>query len=144
MDGIEFFPVTWYRAGESPHRVLIRLRLRGSDRLDLHQRPMDFRPGGERVRERWDFFNSRAFHDLLSRVFTVPFTSANDYLVDGYDTVHEGVTVFHGKVIPNAPTGPAPSWNEMRLLVTDSDPQYFCVGLTFPVDSEDRKEGPAP
>lgn len=127
--------------GKPPRKAVIRLRLYGSERLELRPRPPDFRPGGDRMNERWDFFGRAAFHALLVKVFHLPFETPGGFLVGGRDTKYEGVRVFHGTIRsrdweshrrgPNAPRNPQHWWDEMRLLVTDSDPQYFCVSVVL-------------
>ena len=62
-------------------------------------------------------------------------------MLDGSDSTYAGVRVFHGEVrsqewvtARKAKTTAAPKhwWDTMGLLVTDSDPQYFCVSICFP------------
>ena len=136
--GINVLPLTWHRKEESPRRAYIRLRLHGSERLELGRRPEDFTRSSK---DFGAFFNRDAFHSLLSKVFRVPFESLDDFLVDGFDTEYEDVRVFHGTIRSHnwqmhrrdadAPRDPPHWWDEMRLLVTDSDPQYFCIQIVM-------------
>ncbi len=135
--GIDVLPLTWHRKEESPRRAYIRLRLHGSERLELGQRPEDFTRSSK---DFGAFFNRDAFHSLLSKVFRVPFESLDDFLVDGFDTEYEGVRVFHGQIRSrdrvtqlreDRSQKPLHWWDEMRLLVTDSDPQYFCIQIVM-------------
>lgn len=136
IDGIEVLPRILYAPGP-PKYASIRLRLHGHERLVLKPRPGDFdEPGGRRK-----FFDSAAFHNLLTKVFRAPFESSEDWFTDGYDTTYEGVRLFHGQIVSrewgiprrasNTDRTPPHWWDQMRLLVTDSDPQYFCVSIVL-------------
>jgi len=124
--------------GGSPRYAMIRLRLHGDERIGLRRTPADTDTAAS---ERFDFFDRDAFHELLAGVFQVPFESSEDFVVDGFDTTCEGVRVFHGLIRsrewethrrePEAPKRPPHWWDEMRLFVTDSDPQYFCVRIVL-------------
>jgi len=133
IGSIDFLPITLY-GSTAPTSVFFRLRLHGNDRIEIRPRPEDFsfRPHRQDL-----FFDPGAFFALLSKVFRVPFGSPDGMLTDGSDSDYEGVRVFHGKILsrewavvgkgPDAPKSPPHWWDEMRLLVTDSDPQYLCV-----------------
>ncbi len=150
IGSIDVLPRTLYRKKTSRNAV-VRLRLRGDERLQIRPRPPDFGPGGDRMNNKWDFFNRDAFYTLLVSVFCIPFDSRDDFSVIGYDTVYEGVRVFHGKIRSrdrmtqfraNKSSVPAHWWDEMRLFVTDSDPQYFCVQIALSEsDLSGRKRG---
>ena len=136
VDGIEVLPRV-RRSTQAPKGMLIRLRLHGDERLVLKPRPADFVRAGVLADNFGDFFDKAAFHALLAKVFRVPFESPEDFLVDGYDTeITAGARVFTGKIrsrdrvtqLKADRWAESPHWwDEMRLLVTDSDPQYFCV-----------------
>jgi hypothetical protein len=88
---------------------------------------------------------------LITKVFRVPFQSLEDFVVDGYDAEYEGVRVFHGEIRSRERSTqlradrsqrPAHWWDEMRLLVTDSDPQYFCVQITLRDGDVAGRSGP--
>ena len=142
VNGIEVLPYTTYYEDNTAKGILVRLRLGGKRRLILKaRRPADFLESGG-LRDNFShFFETGSFHALLTNVFRVPFLSPDDMAVVGFDAQHEGVRVFHGKILsrdwyrhrigPNAKAGPAHWWDEMRLLVTDSDPQYFCVQIAL-------------
>jgi hypothetical protein len=137
-NGVEFMPLM-SRRWAYPNRAVIRLRLYGDDRLTIRPRP----PGDDSNRPgaRHSFFDREAFHALLTSVFQVPFATTEDWLVDGRDGEPAGVRVFHGTIRsrdwemhrrdPGAPAKPPHWWDEMRLLVTESDPQYFCVEIVL-------------
>jgi len=137
---IEVLPVKWHRAGRSRKDALIRLRIHGAERLELGQRPKGYTRS---VKDSPAFFNPDAFHLLLTKILRVPFESPDDFLVDGYDTDYArspGVRVFHGEIRSrersaqlraDRSAAPAHWWDEMRLFVTDSEPQYFCVQITL-------------
>lgn len=136
IGGVEVLPRVLY-APKPPQYADIRLRLHGDERLELGRRPDDFT---RTTKDFGAFFNRNAFHALLVKVFRVPFESLDDFVVDGYDTEYEGVRVFHGQIRsrerstrlrPDRSQPPRHWWDEMRLLVTDSDPQYFCVQVVF-------------
>lgn len=134
VGSIELLPLSWHRTPPS-RGVLVRLRLHGDERLELGQRPENFTRSAKDFEA---FFNRSAFHALLVKVFRVPFDSPDDFLVSGFDTEYEGVRVFHGQIRSRQRSTqlradrsqkPAHWWDEMRLLVTDSAPQYFCVQI---------------
>jgi hypothetical protein len=136
VKGIEVLPRTTFYVGKLTIGALIRLRLHGDERLVLKPRPEDLLARGARGK----FFDRTAFHGLLTKVFRVPFETSEDWLTDGFDATYEGVRVFHGKIVSrewaavfraDRSRTPAHWWDEMRLLVTDSDPQYFCVSIAL-------------
>jgi hypothetical protein len=138
LNGIDVLPQIKHGT-RFQNRAAIRLRLYGDDRLTIRPRP----PGDawDRPGATLNFFDREAFHDLVTSVFQVPFETTEDWLVDGYDADHAGVRVFHGTIRsrnwemhrrdPDAPRNPPHWWHEMRLLVTESDPQYFCVEIVL-------------
>ena len=135
--GIGVLPLTWYRQEGSPGRAYIRLCLHGDDRLKLGLRPQEFTRSSK---DFGAFFDRNAFHALLTTVFRLPFDSLDDFLVDGYDAEYEGVRVFHGQIRSrdrslkrraNRSESPVHWWEEMQILVTDSDPQYFCIQVVM-------------
>ncbi|UCC32250.1 MAG: hypothetical protein JSU86_08195, partial [Phycisphaerales bacterium] len=79
---IDVLPYLQYQI-EPPRSAQIRLRLHGDERLELFPRPPEFRPGGDRMREQWDFFDPRVFHELFTKVFGVPFEKPDDYFIRG-------------------------------------------------------------
>lgn len=144
-EGIDVVPLMWQR--QQPRKtVVIRLRLHGDDRLAIRPRPQDRHAPGSRR----DFFEPEAFDELFTSVFRVPFETTEDWFVDGYDAEYEGVRVFHGYVVAGPRKRPwvggddAPQqwWEQMRLLVTDSDPQYFCVEIILRAGDELPNESP--
>jgi len=138
LNGIDVLPQIKHGT-RFQNRAAIRLRLYGDDRLTIRPRP----PGddGDRPGAMRNFFDREAFHDLLTSVFQVPFETTEDWLVDGRDGEPAGVRVFHGTIRsrdwemhrrePEAPSNPLRWWDEIRLLVTESDPQYFCVEIVL-------------
>ncbi len=139
VGSIEVLPLTWHRVPPS-RGVLIRLRLHGDERLVLKPRPTDFVRAGVLADNFGDFFDKTAFHAFLTKVFRIPFKSPDELLLDGYAREYRGVGVFHGKIRSRERSTqlradrsqePLHWWDEMRLLVTDSDPQYFCVQITL-------------
>jgi len=131
VNDIDVLPMSEAFRARPMRGVSIRLRLHGDQRLTLRPRPENFgAPEGRRA-----FFDRAALHDLLTRVFRVPFEASDDWFTDGYDAEYEGVRVFHGYIVaaerarvwPGGDNPPQHWWEQMRLLVTDSDPQYFCV-----------------
>ena len=95
---------------------------------------------------------TRSTHRVLTRsdqAFRAPFDSPDNFRVEGYDAEYEGVRVLHGgirsrelsmQLRAERSQRPRHWWDEMRLLVTDSDPQYFCVRVTL--REEDNLEAP--
>jgi hypothetical protein len=135
IDGMDVLPRMQY-GPTAPKKVVIRLRLYGDDRLTIRPRPQDWDALGARR----EFFDRAVLHEFLTSVFRVPFESSDDFLVEGYDAEYEGVRVFHGKIwsrdwwvehFAEKSRKPSHWWDEMRLLVTDSDPQYFCVEIVL-------------
>ncbi len=125
---------------KSPTGALIRLRLHGSERLDVRWRSKHPEVlSGSTEWEKWEFFDKVALHSFLTKVFRVPFGTPHDLVIDGYDTQYEGVAVFHGTILSggrrhvwtSGDHAPQHWWDQMRLFVTDSDPQYFCVQITL-------------
>ncbi len=122
-------------------RAVIRLRVHADERLVVRPRPANFMRAGVLADNFGDFFDKAAFHALLTKVFRVPFESPDELLLDGYAREYEAARVFHGKIRsrdwevarkqPDAAQSPPHWWDEMRLLVTDSDPQYFCVQIVL-------------
>jgi hypothetical protein len=143
---IDVLPRIPFELGKAPRGALIRLRLYGEERLELHPRPREFHQPGERR----GFFDQRAFHGLLTKAFRVPFRSTDDWFSDGYDATYEGVRVFHGHIVARergrvwvgGDNPPQHWWEQMRLLVTDSDPQYFCVEIALRPEDAVEGEGP--
>jgi hypothetical protein len=139
---IEVLPLTWHEQERPLQTALLRFRLRGGDRLELKARPAEFRRAGIRADNFGDFFDKAAFHAFLTRILRVPFATSDDLMMDGSDATYEGVHVFHGRIVsrewgPTWQRSPekqiAPNWwDEMRFLVTDSDPQYVCIQLKNP------------
>lgn len=140
VGGVQILPFARHGANP-PQSVLLRLRLHGDERLVVKPRPADFVRAGVLADNFGDFFDKAAFHALLSKVFRVPFETPDELLLDGYAREYEGARVFHGKIrsrdweVARKQRDPAQSpphwWDEMRLLVTDSDPQYFCVSVVL-------------
>lgn len=143
-EGVEVLPRMFLSDGDESV-IWLRLQLHGDDRLAIRQRPPSFvrsNPKSFGV-----FFDPTRFHALISSVLLVPFRTPADYVVDGFDTTYEGVRVFHGRIRSTAFAGddgrratakrPDHWWDEMRLFVTDSDPQYFCLEVELR-DSEVR------
>jgi len=140
IDGIEVLPRTPNMV-DRPARTTIRLRLHGAERLVIEPRPAKFVPAGVYGDNFGDFFDKAAFHRLLGNVLRVPFAAPSDLMLEGYDTEEEGVRVFVGKIrsrqwtlasrTPSRSRTPPHWWDEMPLLVTDSDPQYFCVSIVL-------------
>ena len=140
IGGIEVLPRT-PNIVDRPTRAVIRLRLHGAERLTLKPRPPEFIRAGVYADNFGDFFDKAAFHRLLTKVLRIPFAAPTDLMLDGYDAEHEGVRVFVGKIrsrewdlarkTPNPDRTPPHWWDEMQLLVTDSDPQYFCVSIVL-------------
>jgi len=136
---IQVLPRTLYANGR-PNGCLIRLRFHGEQRLEIGPRPADF--VDPVVMGRTQFFDRTAFDDLLTRILRVPFEITDDWVVTGYDATYEGVRVFHGYLVARdrgrvwvgGENPPRHWWEQMRLLVTDSDPQYFCVQITLGED----------
>jgi hypothetical protein len=104
------------------------------------------------MNERWDFFDSDAFHGLLTRMFRVPFESRQDYFIRGYvRQITPDVRVFTGRIRSrdhvarlreDGSAAPAHWWDGMRLLVTDSDPQYIFVWIGLGEGDELELETP--
>lgn len=126
--------------------ITIRLRIHGAQRLELRPRPVDFVRSGPLADNFRDFFDREAFHNLLTQVFRVPYRSADEYTVDGFDTSYVDVRAFHGRLFSIERAAewrkdragiepPQHWWEEMILFMTDTDPQYFC--LTIPVSRND-------
>jgi len=132
---IELLPLGLYER-EGPLRSLyLRVRLRGKECLQLGSRPEDFTRS---AKDFGAFFAPDAFHALLTKLLRVPFESPDDFLVSGFDTGYDGVRVYHGELVSreywrrrldDKLATPAHWWDDMRLLVTDSDPQYFCLQI---------------
>ena len=143
VGAIDVLPWAVYYGEEYPIGASIRLRLHGDWRLALHERPSD-----DSRRKPVDalniFFEPALFHNLLVEVFRVPFEGPEDYLVDGRDAKYDGVRVFQGRIYSpdyyndyraresdHLPPPKEHWWDQMSLLVTDSDPQYFCLGIAL-------------
>jgi hypothetical protein len=139
IGGIEVLPRT--SRGALPSRsTMIRLRLHGDERLEVRWRSKhDEVLSGSREWEEWVFFDKVAFGEFLNKIFRVPFAAPDDFLIRGYDTEYDGVAVFHGSIVSRergrvwvgGENPPQRWWQQMRLLVTDSDPQYFCVLISL-------------
>jgi hypothetical protein len=88
--------------------------------------------------------------DILTKIFRFPFQTTDDFVVLGGGSLPvEGIRVFVGRIESRAWADrgkvgravPAPAWyHDMRLFVTDSDPQYFCVGVHLPEAQADKAE----
>ncbi len=141
VGGIEILPRT-PNTVDRPTRATIRLRLRGDDRLAFHMRPPDLDPDDPRQYDfAWEYFDKARLQELLTKVFRVPFAEPEDVTVRGSRGEYKGVGAFNGKIVShewaqggksrNAGSPPPHWWDEMRLLVTDSDPQYFCVSIVL-------------
>jgi hypothetical protein len=92
--------------------------------------------------------------DILTTYFHFPFENTEDFFILGNGNVVEGVRVFGGSVHSKEAWAGTPAaerrkvsefrWydDEVRLFITDSDPQYFCVTVdTRPADRQGT--GPA-
>jgi hypothetical protein len=139
VGGIEVLPRTPNMV-DRPTRATIRLRLRGDDRLAFQMRPPDLDPDDPRQYDfAWEYFDRASVQQLLTKVFRVPFAKPEDVAVRGSRGEYKGVAALDGQIISHewAQAGgslnagsPTPHWwDKMRLLVTDSDPQYFCVEI---------------
>jgi hypothetical protein len=109
---------------------------------------LEFRPEPVRTLEEldknlgWDFVSKAGLRDVLAEFFAIPFDQYDDFWVRGYLTGATDVPVFVGKFGLRKGSGnpdeePADvdtkSWKgPHRILITDSDPQYLCVGFSFP------------
>ena len=130
--------------------TVVRLRLPKDMRLEMRRRPSDVDFADPVAREKIQFFDKAALHKLLTEVFRVPFATVDDFVIEGYDAEYVGVAVFVGKILSpewararfgaKQPFGHW--WDEMRVFVTDSDPQYFCVSIIL--GSDDPIPSPQP
>jgi hypothetical protein len=152
VNGIDVLPVLAY-SDEPLRGAGVRLRLHGEPRITFRfvSQEERYAPGADYWPQ--DAIDKPKLLELLTTVFRFPFQTVDDFVVLGGGSEVEGVRVFMGAIQSRAWSErgkvgrevPGPAWHhDCKFLVTDSNPQYFCVGLTFPVDSEDRKEGPAP
>jgi hypothetical protein len=115
------------------------MRLLGDERIPLRDRPAELDPD---VREwhNWQWLDRSSLHEVLATVLAVPFTSPEEYAVRGSLQEAAGVRVFTGRIgwlRRSERTGQGePRWyDELRLSVTDSDPQYVMIGVPHGVDS---------
>jgi hypothetical protein len=120
----------------------ITIRLPKRSELAFRPEPPDFE-GYD-----WEFLSKSALWNVLSEFFVLPFDSVEDFGLRGHLKHLAGVDVFVGEIRPPAfvlrdgkpvrvreedilwTTKPYPR----RILITDSDPQYLCVGFSFPKD----------
>lgn len=141
VEGIEVLPRMRYSEKQRTNKIEIRLRLYGDERLELRWRSKHKEVlFGSGEWEQWVFVDKLAFHQFLGKVFRVPFQTPDDFVFDGYDTEHKGVSVFHGTIVSREQGrvwvgGEDPP---QRILITDSDPQYVCLSfdLNEPGNSE--------
>jgi len=138
-EGIEVLPRVPYHSG-SRLDMVVRLRLDDDQRLEFRRRSKHREVmSGSPEWEQWIFFDKVAFHEFLTKVFRVPFRTPDDFVIHGFDAEYEGVGVFHGTIVSRTrgrvwvggENPPQHWWDQMQLLVTDSDPQYFCVQITL-------------
>jgi len=122
-----------------------RLKLPPERRMKISPKPRDFVESVNNQEYFWDFFDRKALHSLLTTVFQVPFTTEDDFVLEGYTRKLEGVQCFFGNLQSKEahlggrhgrPKPPPAWWDRINIFVTDSDPQYFCVGIEFPSASD--------
>lgn len=122
--------------------IKLRLKVAPDHRLAVHVRPApgpDFDPDVRVQDEKQVFFETKELHDVLAGLFREPFDKPDDYVVHGGTRDFEGVLVFVGNVFSTHRSPTDPHWYDtLRLLVTDSDPQY--VGVVIDLRAEAKKE----
>ncbi|MBI4718118.1 MAG: hypothetical protein HY763_09960 [Planctomycetes bacterium] len=145
--GVQLIPL-WRRASD-PEAVFIRFRLFGKERLFVKPRPDQF-SRGPLADNLEDFFDKPAFYSLFVKLLRAPFAEAAELVGQGSDSTYDGVRVFSGLIRsrewttnrdPHALRQVPPHWwDEMQILVTDSDPQYFCVSIVFREQDKLRRQ----
>ncbi len=126
--------------------VKVRLRVADAHRLVVRSRRGPLPDVISIVKERDQksvFFETEALHRLLTGVFRVPFDTEGDYHIQGRIREFEGVRVFVGRVSANHWSTTDPHWyDNLRLLVTDSDPQYVGVSIDFTAEAKRDRSAP--
>ncbi|MBI1825924.1 MAG: hypothetical protein HY287_16330 [Planctomycetes bacterium] len=122
-----------------------RLKLPPERRMKISPKPRDFVERHNNQQYFWDFFDRKALHSLLTTVFQVPYKTEDDFILEGYTQELEGVRCLFGRLQSREaylggrhghPKPPPAWWDRISIFVTDSDPQYFCVGIEFPSASD--------
>lgn len=132
----------------------VRLRVAPQSRLVIRTAP----PPEDRFADPYNtrgekFFDRAALHELLVGVFGFPFEDPNAYAIRGNLRVFEGVPVFFGTIAASAkansgttgvpPEKPKPAWyRKVRVLITDSDPQYVGVVIDFSAEARELRLKP--
>lgn len=103
----------------------------GDKRVPFRDRPADLDSYAREWHE-WQFLDGQALHEVLTTVSAVPFGGTEEYTLRGGLKEAAGVQIFHGRIgwlKRSEKTGQGePRWyDELRLFVTDSNPQYLCV-----------------
>jgi len=127
--------------GREKHSLGLRFKLTGEFRVQLY--PANSSDGDHRI-------DTAALYRLLTTSFRFPFRRPEDFKVRaGPSGVHEGVYVFTARIQSNdlqVPTRMHATeeeraqlrwYDDVRILVTDSDPQY--VGLVIDLETESSR-----
>ncbi len=148
----EIETVTWETAfgtlravrGRNGHHFSVRLKVSPEQRLMIRATvPEKYETRGP-IRGTVDgkrFFDQDALYSLITGVFRFPYLGPDDFVIHGNVQEYEGVRVLVGSIISrrwpggeirDAKERPEPPWYaRVRLLVTDSDPQYFRLAIDF-------------
>jgi len=123
--------------------IVFCLRMSGDDRVSFRfltntegpaaaSRPEDVFPQ--------DIVDKPRLREILSTCFRFPFETVDDFEVfSGPSGVYEGVPVFSGSIRWSRPLADesatlgwenrSDAFNRARLSITDSEPQYLCIGV---------------
>jgi len=100
--------------------------------------------------ENWQYISKSELRKSLADIFGLEYPSDKDLNLRGYVEVCADVPVFTGHIDPPPSNNrPVIAPNDRRkpaewanLLITDSDPQYICLGVPIPQQETDRKPEP--
>jgi hypothetical protein len=132
-------------SSEFSSSIKVCLQLSGEDRISFRfhgphegthaERPEDTAPQ--------DILDKPRLLEILTNCFRFPFDTVKDFrVVNGPSGVYEGVRIFSGsfrwsrsRLADRPELGQLgrgwKEYNEADLFITDSEPQYFCIGMSL-------------
>lgn len=121
----------------------VQVRLLGEDRIEVRPFPLPGKMTEEdlekevELKDKWKYFDALQFYRLITKLFQVTFESPRSYQLVGGTGEFAGVPVFWGSIrseylrVPEHEANPR--WfDELNVVVTDSDPQYLCMSISIP------------
>jgi hypothetical protein len=149
-DALRVLETRWGRADHSfaaslvrvaPGNPLLRIRVQLSkeNRLAILPRPDQKEFPSYAAFDAHPFVDKEGMLRVLATVFHFPFKTSDDFKILASDGVYAGVEVVSGTiwsryVAHERQDGPIDNsdfdwYDEVRFLLTDSDPQYLCIGF---------------